>query len=172
MLLLPPATATVDLRLRLLTESLDAVLDAVGVGLSAVAVHTKAVVVLPDLPSLPAGSKFRSRPVQLSTLFMRPAESAPVQPWVAGFFGRKKVPRVGDGPQPGQGIPADRPPGGADVDVDDDDDTLLAAQKSAASVLASDDDGIDGALETASDSGMSMHSSVGAPQQAEQAPST
>ncbi|XP_052120141.1 integrin alpha-PS3-like isoform X3 [Frankliniella occidentalis] len=193
LLLLPPATATVDLRLRLLTESLDAVLDAVGVGLSAVAVHTKAVVVLPDLPSLPAGSKFRSRPVQLSTLFMRPAESAPVQPWVvglsvaagllllalltlalrkAGFFGRKKVPRVGDGPQPGQGIPADRPPGGADVDVDDDDDTLLAAQKSAASVLASDDDGIDGALETASDSGMSMHSSVGAPQQAEQAPST
>lgn len=28
---------------------------------------------------------FSGRPVQLSTLFMRPSEPAPVQPWVVGL---------------------------------------------------------------------------------------
>ncbi|KAK3924920.1 Integrin alpha-PS3, partial [Frankliniella fusca] len=178
LLLLPPAAVTVDLRLRLLTDSL----DAVGVGLSAVAVHTKAMIVLTDLPSLPAGSKFRSRPAQLSTLFMRPAAPAPVQPWVvglsvaagllllalltlalrkAGFFGRKKIPQqAGEGPSPEeQGIPGDRAPRPAGVE---DDGTLLADERAAAAAAAASatDDDDDGAQETASDSGMSMHSSA------------
>ncbi|XP_034246868.1 integrin alpha-PS5-like [Thrips palmi] len=137
------SSTRVDLQLRLLTEAL---LQVVGPSARAVAVHTKGVVVPPRVARLPAGTKVTiARPVQLSTLFMRPSESAPVQPWVvglsvaagllllmlltlalakAGFFGRKKVPLVGEVPPERTAVGAEKAPGPGPAD----DDTLLATK--------------------------------------------